>query len=111
MVEADGGSRAGSAPAAPRPFVARHRPHLLALAAFVLLAVIHTWPLASRPNHYSRVDNGDYLLTLGRRGRELGEFWLPSGLFVGAGGELYVCDTYNHRVQVFEVRERYEPAS
>jgi hypothetical protein len=62
MVESDGGSRPGSAPAAPRPFVRRHRPHLLALAAFVLLAVIHTWPLASRPGYYSRVDNGDYLL-------------------------------------------------
>lgn len=61
MVEADGGSRAGSAPA-PRPFVRRHRAHIRALAAFVLLAVIHTWPLASRPGHYSRVDNGDYLL-------------------------------------------------
>lgn len=62
MVESNGGPRAGSAPAAPRPFVRRHRPHLLALAAFVLLAVIHTWPLASRPGYYSRVDNGDYLL-------------------------------------------------
>jgi hypothetical protein len=61
MVEADGGSRAGSAPA-PRPFVPRHRPHVIALAAFALLAVIHTWPLASQPGYYSRVDNGDYLL-------------------------------------------------
>jgi len=62
MVESDGGSRAGSTTAAPRPFVRPHRPHLLALAAFVLLAVVHTWPLASRPGYYSRVDNGDYLL-------------------------------------------------
>ena len=62
MIEADEGSRAGSAPAAPRPFVRPHRAPLLALGAFVLLAVAHTWPLASRPGYYSRVDNGDYLL-------------------------------------------------
>jgi hypothetical protein len=32
------------------------------LAIFVLLAVIHTWPLASDPVHLTRVDNADYLL-------------------------------------------------
>ena len=62
MVEADGGPGAGSAAAAPRPFLRRYRAHLLALAVFALLAVVHTWPLASRPGYYSRVDNGDYLL-------------------------------------------------
>lgn len=29
---------------------------------FALLAVVHTWPLASDPAHLSRVDNGDYVL-------------------------------------------------
>jgi hypothetical protein len=33
-----------------------------ALGAFALLAVIHTWPLASNPAHLSRVDNADYSL-------------------------------------------------
>jgi hypothetical protein len=37
---------------------------LAALAFFVLLAVGHTWPLASRPAVYSRVDNGDYSLNV-----------------------------------------------
>ena len=42
----------------------RHRPGrpLIALAAFVLLAMVHTWPLASNPAHLSRNDNGDALL-------------------------------------------------
>src|SRR5438128_1110662 len=31
-------------------------------AIFVLLAVIHTWPLATNPAHLSRNDNGDALL-------------------------------------------------
>src|SRR5215831_9490944 len=33
-----------------------------ALALFVLLAVVHTWPLATNPAHLSRNDNGDALL-------------------------------------------------
>jgi hypothetical protein len=37
-------------------------PRFVALAAFVLLAVIHTWPLARNPAHLSRNDNGDTLL-------------------------------------------------
>jgi hypothetical protein len=35
---------------------------LLALAVFALLAVVHTWPLATDPAHLSRNDNGDTLL-------------------------------------------------
>lgn len=52
---------AGRGADAPGSFL-RYRPHALALAAFVLLAVVHTWPLAARPGVHSRVDNGDYLL-------------------------------------------------
>src|SRR5438874_2358291 len=37
-------------------------PRLAALVAFVLLAVVHTWPLARDPAHVSRNDNGDTLL-------------------------------------------------
>jgi DNA-binding beta-propeller fold protein YncE len=54
--------------------------------------------------------SGTFLLTLGRRGQELGEFWMPSGLFIKAD-LLYVCDPYNHRVQVFRISEGYGIAS
>ncbi|HEX2443187.1 MAG TPA: hypothetical protein VHJ77_04515 [Vicinamibacterales bacterium] len=37
---------------------------MLALGAFALLAVVHTWPLASNPAHLSRNDNGDALLNV-----------------------------------------------
>jgi hypothetical protein len=40
----------------------RGAPALGALALFALLAVVHTWPLASDPAHLSRNDNGDTLL-------------------------------------------------
>jgi DNA-binding beta-propeller fold protein YncE len=49
---------------------------------------------------------GQFLLTLGRRGTDFGEFWLPSGAFI-SGNDLYVCDTYNHRIQVFRITESY----
>ena len=46
-------------PAGPR----RPRaPRLVALAAFVLLAIVHTWPLASNPAHLSRNNSADALL-------------------------------------------------
>ena len=41
----------------------RHR-ILLAFAVFVLLAAVHTWPLASDPAHLSRVDPGDGALNI-----------------------------------------------
>jgi len=39
-------------------------PRLAVLGLFVLLAVVHTWPLAQRPGVHSRVDNGDYSLNV-----------------------------------------------
>ena len=38
------------------------RSALAALLAFVLLTIVHTWPLASNPAHLSRNDNGDAVL-------------------------------------------------
>jgi hypothetical protein len=37
---------------------------LAVLGLFVLLAIVHTWPLAARPAVNSRVDNGDYNLNV-----------------------------------------------
>ena len=49
---------------------------------------------------------GRFLLTVGSRGVDLGQFWLPAGLSIGDRGDLYVCDSYNRRVQVFHLTER-----
>jgi hypothetical protein len=38
------------------------RRHAVTVALFALLAAAHTWPLASAPGRWSRVDNGDYSL-------------------------------------------------
>ena len=39
------------------------RPVLLSLAAFIGLAVLHTWPLAAAPSHWSRIDGDGGLNT------------------------------------------------
>jgi hypothetical protein len=44
------------------PWFVGRAPRLAALALFVALAVVHTWPLASDPAHLSRNENGDTLL-------------------------------------------------
>src|SRR5262245_49629050 len=37
---------------------------VLALAVFIGLACLHTWPLARDPAHLSRIDNGDAMLNM-----------------------------------------------
>jgi len=44
-------------------------------------------------------DSGGLLRQLGRPGSALGEFFKPTNLAVGPGGNLYVSDTLNARVQ------------
>ncbi len=44
---------------------------------------------------------GRFLLAFGGPGNEVGRFWLPAGLFI-AEDRIYVADSYNRRVQVFQ---------
>lgn len=46
--------------------------------------------------------NGRFLLAVGKDGQRPGEFWLPAGVFI-AQHRMYVADSYNRRVQVFEL--------
>ena len=39
---------------------------------------------------------------LGSAGSEEGSFWLPAGIAADEQDRIYVADTYNHRVQVFQ---------
>jgi DNA-binding beta-propeller fold protein YncE len=49
-------------------------------------------------------ESGEFLLAVGSRGTGPGEFYLPSGIFLDDNnGMLYVCDTFNQRVQVFRI--------
>lgn len=52
-------------------------------------------------------EKGDFLLAVGGRGSFYGEFWLPSGIFIDHNTNMmYVCDTYNKRIQVFQIIKR-----
>jgi sugar lactone lactonase YvrE len=43
--------------------------------------------------------DGKFLGSFGKRGKEAGEFEQPSGLYVDPSGSIFVCDTFNHRLQ------------
>ena len=42
------------------------------------------------------------LLAFGREGHGPGEFWLPAGIHIDAKDRIWVADSYNRRVQVFQ---------
>ena len=46
---------------------------------------------------------GNYLFQFGSQGREPEEFWMPSGIFIDDNDIIYVSDSYNKRVQKFEL--------
>lgn len=46
---------------------------------------------------------GRLMLNFGEEGRDPGEFWLPAGIYVDRmNNRIWVADSYNRRVQVFE---------
>ena len=46
---------------------------------------------------------GDFLYQFGRKGTRDGQFRDPRGLAVDRSGRLVVCDTWNHRIQLFQL--------
>ena len=59
--------------------------------------------VADALSNYVQIFNseGRFLLAFGGRGNEPGQFLLPAGLFINQN-RIYVADSFNHRVQVFE---------
>ena len=45
---------------------------------------------------------GRLLYYFGKRGTALGEFQLPAGLFIDRNDRVFVVDSFNRRVQVFD---------
>jgi hypothetical protein len=45
---------------------------------------------------------GNLLYYFGTRGEELGQFNLPSGMFIDRNDSVYIVDSYNSRVQEFQ---------
>ena len=46
--------------------------------------------------------SGDFLTKFGKRGKKLGQLYGPYGIVVH-DGKMFICDSWNHRVQVFTV--------
>ena len=62
--------------------------------------------VSDRGDHCVKVFNreeGTFLYKFGKKGDGNGEFSAPGGLSVNKAGHLMVCDTGNHRIQVFEL--------
>ena len=49
----------------------------------------------------------NYLFTIGESGDSLGQFSRPQGLAVAPGGDIYVADTGNNRVQRFDKQSNF----
>lgn len=73
---------------------------LLGLIALVLL-VIGSPLVSAETRAYQPA------VTLGQEGREIGQFRQPSGVVVDEAGRIYVADTYNHRIQVFDTHGHF----
>ena len=52
---------------------------------------------------------GRLLLSFGGPGKEVGSFWLATGLAVDHKNRIFVADTYNGRVQVFQLMAQAAP--
>ena len=47
-------------------------------------------------------DQGALLMDFGQEGQQPGAFWLPAGIFIDRRNRIWVADSYNRRVQVFD---------
>ena len=47
--------------------------------------------------------NGDLIKTVGGLGSQPGQFNFPNGLQVSRQSELYICDSFNQRIQIFNL--------
>ena len=51
---------------------------------------------------------GDFRLQFGSTGSGTGQFRNPTGIAINANGEILVCDTGNHRIEVFDRDGRFK---
>lgn len=50
--------------------------------------------------------SGEYLTGFGGEGTEPGKFYAPHGLVIDKKGDLFIVDSFNHRIQKFRVDDR-----
>ena len=94
---------AGWTPAGVRPLMGVLRARAIAAAGDGRWLVVDDWGDAV----IELLSDGSQRL-VGSRGVADGEFWLPSALAVGPGGDVYVVDSGNHRAQRFDPKLVWE---
>jgi len=52
---------------------------------------------------------GRILMAFGEEGSDPGQFWLPAGICIDGHGRIYVADSYNKRIQIFELLKELQP--
>jgi DNA-binding beta-propeller fold protein YncE len=53
---------------------------------------------------------GELLYYFGSKGTHAGEFQLPAGLYIDRNDQVFVVDSFNRRVQVFQYAGLNKPA-
>jgi DNA-binding beta-propeller fold protein YncE len=53
--------------------------------------------------------DGQLLMDFGEEGHGMGQFWLPTGIFVDYGRRIWVADSYNRRIEVFDNLPEVKP--
>ena len=87
---------------APADQEADYRPVGLAVRG----AKLYVADVASHQVHVFSTSEGRLLDTFGSAGGEPGQFFFPMDVYVDAGGNIFVADMMNSRVQVFDARYR-----
>ena len=62
-------------------------------------------------NHHQLIklsNTGDVIKTVGKLGKRNAEFDFPNGLRVSKKSELYICDSRNSRIQVFDLNLKFK---
>lgn len=49
------------------------------------------------------------LMAFGSEGNDPGRFWLPAGIFIDDNNRIFVADSFNKRIQVFQLLEVEQP--
>ena len=47
--------------------------------------------------------DGSILLAIGQEGNGAGQFWLPGGIFIDTKNRIFIADSFNKRIQIFEL--------
>jgi hypothetical protein len=42
-------------------------------------------------------------MAFGQEGTDIGQFWLPAGICIDSRNRIYIADSFNKRIQIFQL--------